>query len=219
MNNTNLIENDSVEAQLLEQLEKAQMRIKNTSETISPKIDSFEAVLKSLEAETLALKDALDNSSDTIRLLEKSLIESKTNFIHTKTIFTENKSIVKNSEERHWENKFLKIQTYHTEEWWFVSWQPDEISKSYRLFLISEKREFCWSETCEKLIIFDSPITFKKPLIECKLEVRLKFSQYIIPFMNSFKEKLKEYRLSLSDELPSDSSRRSPRLQRSGERY
>lgn len=68
---------------------------------------------------------------------------------------------------------------------WFFSWEPCPLGKRYRLFLISEEKE-------------TGTMTFRKPLIECKLEVRLKVSQYLIPFMNTFKDALKQYRLSLN---------------------
>jgi len=186
--------------------EKKILTSENNSKDISSNDGSFESTLKSLEAETFALEGVLNNTSDTIRQLEKSLIGSKTNFVYKKKILTENKSNLKAPEDRHLEEAILDIQNYYTEIWWFLSWEPDETSKSYRLFLISEEKEFCWqhigqpTRNCGKEIEFKSTIIFQKPLIESKLEVRLRFSQYIIPFMNSFKEALKKYRVSLNND-------------------
>lgn len=175
--------------------------IEDNSKTISTKTDSFEASLKNLETEALAFSEVFDKASDKIRRLEKILISSKTNFPYTEFIFKEKKSIIKDPETRHSENKILNIESYYTQVWWFISWELHENS-NYRLFLISEEREICWSIIYEGDFTFGSSITFKKPLIECKREVRLKFCQYIEPFMNSFEKKLKEDRLSLSNELP-----------------
>lgn len=130
--------------------------------------ESFMDIMKEFENEASNLSEFLNTSNESIRILEKTLINLKTNFPYKKYVLTEN---------------IFSANLEPTGIFWSLSWEP--CVNKYRLFIISEE---------------NNKVTFKKPLIECKIEMRLKFVQYIIPFVNSFKKKLAEYRISLSQE-------------------
>lgn len=65
---------------------------------------------------------------------------------------------------------------------YFLSYEICPFSKSYRLIhTIKENDE----------------VVFSKPLIECKLEVRLKMAQFMVPFIRAFTNCLIEYTQSI----------------------
>lgn len=133
---------------------------------------SFKDFLEDFETETTTLKEFIDGPNDNIRKLEASLTKTKTYFPFSKNIHTEPLPSEKSGEVR-----------------FFLSWEPCSLQKAFRLFFI--EKEYL-SETKEELIVF------RKPFLECKLEIRHYWYQHLIPFMNSFKKKLEEYRLSLN---------------------
>lgn len=64
------------------------------------------------------------------------------------------------------------------------SWQLEEKCNKYRLMLTSINQE-------------NKDVVLCKPLIETKLEIRLKFAKFLFPFMNALSENLKKYKESL----------------------
>jgi len=168
------------------------------SKDLSSSHNEFDAALKRLETQANALAKVFDVSSETIRKLENTLAASKLNFPLKKNIYKEAPSLMKSPEPRH-HDPVRNITHYYTEVWWFLSWESDDISKSYRLFLISEEKEEAWVEYCDGeadgyWIKIDGRILFRKPLLETKVEMRLKVAQYIVPFMNSLTSTLEQYR-------------------------
>lgn len=62
---------------------------------------------------------------------------------------------------------------------WHLSWERDENSKNFRLFLISTEARF------------------KRPFIETNLSMRFQFIGYLVAFISNFQVYLREYRLSI----------------------
>jgi hypothetical protein len=112
---------------------------------------------------------ALENTLDTI----------------SKNIKTLEKSLTDSKTNFFFKKKVCREEVDGKEIEWFISWEVCSISKKYRLFLISEEKD-------------TNIITFKKRFIECKLDLREEFAHDLISFMNSFRDTLKEYRLSLN---------------------
>jgi hypothetical protein len=82
----------------------------------------------------------------------------------------------------------LPIDFNGGEEAWFLGWEQDDSSQKYRLFLISQQED-SFSGTVETLT--------KKPLIETTLDVRLRVSEHVVPFISAFKDYLKKFRVAI----------------------
>ena len=109
--------------------------------------------MKQLEGVAASLSNILDNTSEQIRKLEKRLIELKTNFPFEMMVCQEETSPVKHLEERHRSVKFLSQFGYWTQVFWFLSWEPDNISKTYRLFLRSQKEEWGYDTNIDRWML------------------------------------------------------------------
>ncbi len=131
----------------------------------------FTDILKDLLYESNAVKKIDDSPSDKIRKLEESLTKTKTHIIFSKEIGTEPLYSDKPGEVH-----------------FILSWEPCSIQKKYRLFFIEKEYS---PETKEEVVVF------RKPFIESKLVIRQYWIGQLVPWMNEFTEKLKEYRLSL----------------------
>ena len=118
----------------------------------------FEDAFKDLEKAATSLTDILDCSSGKIKILEDRLRNSNLNIAFKMCAFNAN-----------------EIKYY-------LSWDVDSISKSFRLMYLE---------------INDEIVSINKPLQECKLEVRLRMAKYLMPFMISFTKFLIEYKESL----------------------
>lgn len=179
------------------------MNIENNN-NISSKISSaksfdsslFDSSLEELFCEADDLFKVLDNVSDTIRKLESSLSDLKANFSYALLVKTEKESREKKIEPRHIENCPYVANFYSTQDISYLTWEIDEKSNKYRFFLVKQEREWIYWEAPEggRRILHQTQEFFKKPLIETSLETRLEYSEYLIPFINSFKNFLKEKR-------------------------
>lgn len=153
------------------------------------------------EADTLFQK--LNHISTSISTLEKELTRVKAFFPFKLLVDEEKRSLQK----RLMDNKSdLESDNYYfTTVSWHLAWEEDENSKNYRLFLISEALETVATGFEEHYSFEDVQINklFKKPFIETNLKTRLKYSEYLITFIDSFKTYLKDYRISIEkNDLP-----------------
>lgn len=124
-----------------------------------------------MELTTNAANKVINTPSENIRKLEESLTKTKTHFVFSKNIGTDPSSSEQPNEVR-----------------FFLSWEPCSLQKKYRLFFIEKEYS---PESKQEVVVF------RKPFIECKLVIRQYWAPKLVPWMNEFKEKLKEYRLSL----------------------
>ena len=131
----------------------------------------FNNILKDIVYESNAANKVLNTPSEKIRKLEESLTKTKTHFVFSKNIGTDPSSSEQPNEVR-----------------FFLSWEPCSLQKKYRLFFIEKEYS---PESKEEVIVF------RKPFIECKLEIRQYWINQLVPWMNEFTEKLRDYRLSL----------------------
>jgi len=160
--------------------------------------------LDDLVNEAQALFQALDNTSGKIRDLEKRLSELKANFPFTYLLREDKSSVIHSLEQRHFDRRFEQDPAhlgYCPNICWYLSWDADENSKNFRLFLLSRLKEvIVWvhhGEPVEGFIPHESEILFKRPLIEVDLPTRLQFAEYLSAFISHFKEYLKRYRMSI----------------------
>lgn len=91
------------------------------------------------------------------------------------------------------------VEYYGTEVFWFLSWEPYEKNKNYRLLLISEEKEHVFSGIDEffKIFEFQCKCTFKKPLQETNIKIKLKYSEYLMAFVDAFRKYLIDARTSV----------------------
>lgn len=160
---------------------------------------SISSSLKELILEAELLFKILDDASDKIRELESSLSHLKAHFPFRYVIKEENESFRKDLEEKH-KTVCSYGHYYFTKVYWYLAWEVDEASKNFRLLLISEEKEiieYVNDENNYDSIIFETRSATKKPLIETDLSTRLRNSEHLIPFIDSFKEFLKGYRISI----------------------
>lgn len=119
---------------------------------------TFEDAFKDLEKTAASLTDILDCSTEKIKVLENRLQKANLNIA-------------------------FKICVLHENEIkYYLCWDADPISKSFRLMLLEVTGE---------------TISINKPLQDCKLVVRLKIASFLMPFMISFTKFLIEYREGL----------------------
>ncbi len=168
-------------------------------EPISPESLPFDESFKQLESVAASLSNSLDNTSEQIRKLEKRLIELKTNFPFEMIVCKEELSQARPLGDHHLPLQFL-ADVYCTQIFWFLSWDPDNISKTYRLFLRCQKEELGYNTSTKKEVRLKASVLFKKPLLDTKLEVRLKYSKYLIPFMNFFTKALVDYKTAIQNQ-------------------
>lgn len=167
-----------------------------------PSKDSIDNAIDDLVKEAKSLFHVLDSMSERIRDLEKQLRDLNANFEFSIPL-REEKASIKPLEERHQEiydtsNDRLGHQC---SDCWYLSWESDEKSKSFRLFLLSKLKEtIVWRDdgsAYEPALPIEGEIVFKRPLIETDLQTRLKFSEYLPVFIVKFTEYMKTYRLSI----------------------
>lgn len=171
----------------------------NTSVEKNQETTSFDNSLKELALEAKLLFKALDDTSAKIRELETSLSNLKAHFPFRRLINEEKESIHKIVEECH-AAVCPYGHHYFTKVYWYISWEADENSKNFRLFLISEEKEIIEYPVATdeyESIEFQVRNLIKKPLIETDLQTRLKYSEHLVPFIDSFKEFLRNCRTSI----------------------
>ncbi|MFA5074797.1 MAG: hypothetical protein WC436_01725 [Candidatus Babeliales bacterium] len=163
-------------------------------------LKNFEKIdisIKELEIEAEALFNSLDYASQKIHLVEKSLINLKAHF-QFKFLIEEEEPIIKKPSPDI-ENEYpFHIAGFQTQICWYICWEnTNENTKAYRLMLISEERTLVFHDIEAKPIICKSNLIFSKPLIDTSLQIRLRYIKHLIPFINAFKNYLKNYRISI----------------------
>lgn len=167
-------------------------------ESVSIKNESsLESALKELATEAELLFKVLDATSSKIHQLETSLSDLKAHFPFQLSI-KKQKSLAEKFDENS-DERYESFDGYYTITYWYLSWEPVEGSKNYRLFLKSEKKEFLFSGSEEfyKEIEYQSELILKRPLVETDLATRLQFIEYLNHFVIAFKDYLKGYRISI----------------------
>lgn len=162
--------------------------------------------LNELIIEAEKLFGLLDICTSHIRILEKELQRIHLNLPFELKISEEKKSLLKPALDKHNEGCVGQVHGFWIQDVWYFSWEEDENSKTFRLLLTMKETEFVlfdYDEHIEQVREFCSEIKFRKPLIETNIQTRLQYSQYLIPFINAFKEYLKTYQIAIKqDDIP-----------------
>lgn len=151
--------------------------------------------LDTLALEAKQLFELLDKYSHRIRTLETELQKINANFPFSLKIKEENESHLKPIPDKHIQRYARTADGFFTKDFWYLSWEKDDNSKNFRLLLIIKEIEFVVRG--DRRIKLDSQIKFQKPLVETNLQTRLQYSEYLLPFIDSFKEYLKNSRLTI----------------------
>lgn len=155
--------------------------------------------LRELLVEAGALFEEFDKYSSRIRTLEGELQKINANFPFKLKV-------------KEWESPFMPALQKH-EEWvpkgivhgyllrecTYLSWEKNDSSNIYRLFLVIEETE---------KVIFDydlgtmrrnfcSRIKYQRPLIETSIQTRLEYAGQLAGFISDFKQYLKNYRTEI----------------------
>lgn len=165
---------------------------------------SFKQILKKLEKEAIPVSNILDNVSNNIKELETSLISWKTNIPFEMILSKEDLKMDISREKKYEEiykektSIFQSFKVFWIKKIIILSWEPCNISKKYNLFFIIKNEFWGWNEEENEYNVQtnvdDDEILFKKYFIETKLDIRLRYSKYLIPFMNGFIKELKKYK-------------------------
>lgn len=165
--------------------------------------------LKDLEIEATALFKLLDRTSDTIRRLESCLQKLNANFPFSFLVQEEKESPPKKPESYHKDSSPREVAFYTTQTRWYLFWKENTISKNYRLFLISEEFEYIYFQSGDDLEHYASSqfkvnSSFQEPFISTKLHIRLRYSEFLISFIDAFKNYLRECRQAIEqgEEIP-----------------
>lgn len=162
----------------------------------------FDTSLNELASEADNLFEILEKISISLSNLEKRLVDSKAFFPHELIIITGEESIPRPPEQRHIDGFPFQVQGYTVRLVQSLSWESDETTKKYRLFLIIKEEEIIhyYTDTDSYLsTTFQFKCIYKKALIENDLATKIKCSEHIIPFMNSFREYLKKCRIAIKN--------------------
>ena len=140
------------------------------------------------------LTDQLNSLSEVIQKLEDGLQVLNANFPYKELIMQEARSIEKTIEERH---KSINCNSgfYTTRNEWLFSWEMDDESKKYRLFLIKVEKEFVyvdWDANVQERE-FSEKVLYRRPLRQTKIAERLQFSKYLDSFICGFESYLASY--------------------------
>jgi hypothetical protein len=168
----------------------------------SNETSSIDSSLRDLVLEAKTLFKVLDSASNKIRELETSLRELKAHFPFRYKIFEEKESLPKPAEERH-EAAFISVRAYHTQIFWYLAWEQEEVSKNYRLCLVSEEKEIVGYTVDDVERVYSaetsSKTVFKKPLLEADISTRLRYAKHLLPFLNAFKEHIRTSRILIEE--------------------
>ncbi len=157
---------------------------------LQEKIDNlaFRANMTDLLSEAEQLFTILDAHSVLIHKLEQYFNEATLFFPFSYKIKQGKESILSQQD------------GYATRVDWFLSWDKNEESKKYRLFLISQEQELSCLDNDGHFYFTETPkvtIIDKKPLIETSLTTRMQYFEYINPFIIAFKNYLTECRIAI----------------------
>lgn len=165
---------------------------------------SFDGAFKELENVASLLSDNLDVSSEKITKIENRLRNLKTNLPYQMCVLRKQASSYKPLEVYHIYvgPYFLENYGYCTKTEWFLLWDVCEQSKSYRIIVKGLETDLGFVHYPEKeyedFIELAKRTIYKKPLIECRLAIRLKFAKFIIPFIQAFTDYLRSYSASIA---------------------
>jgi hypothetical protein len=104
--------------------------------------------------------------------------------------------------EQHHKEAYPYVHGYRTKICWYLAWEHEEVSKNYRLCLVSEENDIITYSVDEDRVYQDevpSKILLKKPLIETDLSTRLRYAQHLLPFLDSFKEHIRSSRIWIEE--------------------
>lgn len=168
-------------------------------------LETINSSIHELVHEAKVLFSTFDAISSSICKLEKDLNETKAYFPFKYKVYIDSESCAKKPEPRH-NTISYDLLGYRTYIYWYLGWEAEENTKNFRLFLIGEEKEIIYysipendPEACEEQE-FQKKNIFKKPLMETDLQTRLQYSEHLLPFINSFKDYLKGYRLAVEQE-------------------
>ena len=162
----------------------------------------LDSSIEKLREEASILFKLLDQRSDDIRKLEHLLIELKA-FSPFKICIKEEEELPFQDITSEHEKKFGDVRACHTQVRRYLSWESDDIGKKYRLFLIFIETEVIYfnppghDPDDVRRSDFRSKSIFKKPVIETDIATRLECYKHLRSFIDSFKEHLKNYRISI----------------------
>lgn len=165
------------------------------------KLPPIDSSLTELVQEAKALFNVLDATSERIRDLESCLKELKANFPFRIYIGSDEESPVKPAEGHH-HQAYPCVQGYRTKVDWNLAWEHEDISKCFRLCLISEEKELVSYSTEDDQVyrdVFATKILQKKPLLETDLPTRMRHSQHLLTFIDAFKDHLRAARIRIED--------------------
>ncbi len=163
-------------------------------------LPSIDSSLKELITEARTLFKVLDSSSNKIRELETALGEIKAHFPFRYKIGEENES-TRSIESHHRATYSCAVVGVGVKIYNYLGWESDEKSQKYRLCLISEECEtiYLCSEDHYFQELGKTQILIKKPLIETDLSTRMRHSQHLLPFIESFKGHIKSARIWIEE--------------------
>jgi hypothetical protein len=167
-------------------------------------VSSIDASLEALSEEVSTLFSVLDQTSGDIKKVEAYLKNLGANFSFRLRI-NETESARKSPKDTHQVAGYLSVEFYFIRTCWYLAWTEDENNKQYRLFFIKEEEEVVgctgMGECCKYTDAFQTQCLLKKPFIETDINTRLQYSSSLVPFIESFKNYLRDYRIA-NEELP-----------------
>jgi len=154
---------------------------------------SLKQSIDSLSEEATRVFVMLDKVSDEIRATERMLTKLKLNLEFEFHVQTDNdKSFTKTAGDPEKKYTVTPLTSYLANIHWYLVWGLDNKTDSFRLLLESKIDEIGAPE---------SPwVKFKKPFIETSIGKRMQFSAHLGPFIDAFKDYIREYRHSLTGE-------------------
>jgi len=174
-----------------------------TDNTFIQKEPSLSSSVQELHEEAAKLFKILDDNSNTIRNLEKSLQELSANFSFRIKIKEDPESFPKAPEDYHKTSENITIKSYCTKVRWFLSWDHDEKSKKFRLLVVNEETEVIYYNVLGddpeaiRSEVFKSNCKSKNPLIEANIQTRLEYFKHLPKFISEFKSHLQNMRKSI----------------------
>ena len=157
--------------------------------------------LSELLIEAKALFEDLDRYSSQVRALEKELQKVNACFPFKLKVKEEQESFVRPVLDKHTQWCVgVTMLGYTQQDIHFLSWEADENTKNFRLFLVVEEKECVLFDCAQSAGLkreFTSQVRAKKPLIETDMYTRLKYCAYLNGFIKSFKEHLRSCRMTI----------------------
>ncbi len=159
---------------------------------------NVDSSIQKLVEEAKSLFSIFDSISASVCKFEQDLNNARAYFPYKSQAIKVEVSHKKNPETYHKDIGY-EVLGYYTKTHWYLSWESDENSKNFRLFLIAEEKEIILfmipdEERCGEME-FQTKNIFKKPLMETNLSIKLQYSECLIPFIDSFTDYLQKRRI------------------------